>query len=76
MQLQPEQTEQFAGYKSLDARRRYLMMALGSVDEVKLWCCYARDLGYAEAVQADTWQAAYVEVARMLQGLLRRLSEN
>ena len=56
--------------------RRYLTMALGSVEEVKLWCCYARDLGYAEAVQTDHWIAAYTEVARMLQGLLRRLSEN
>jgi four helix bundle protein len=25
--------------------RRFVRMALGSAEEVKLWCCYARDLG-------------------------------
>ena len=29
--------------------RRYVVMALGSADEAKLWCAYARDLGFAEA---------------------------
>jgi four helix bundle protein len=55
--------------------RRYLVMALGSAEEAKLWCCYARDLGFAEAGTAAEWQSACGEIARMLQGLLKRLSD-
>ena len=53
--------------------RRYIVMALGSVEEAKLWCAYARDLGFADAHAAGAWQAAYEEIARMLRGLLRHL---
>ena len=53
--------------------RRYVVMALGSVEEAKLWCVYARDLGYAEPHATASWQSGFEEVARMLQGLLKRL---
>ena len=39
--------------------RRYVVMALGSAEECKLWCRYAQDLGYAEAEQAAKWQARF-----------------
>ena len=51
---------------------RYLVMALGSADETRLWCRYAEDLGYATREQAMTWRKSYEEIARMLQGLLAR----
>jgi four helix bundle protein len=51
---------------------RYLVMALGSADEVRLWCRYAEDLGYTTAEQAQAWRASYAEIARMLQGLIAR----
>ncbi len=54
--------------------RRYVVMALGSVEEAKLWCAYARDLGYAEVPMAGAWISSYEEVARMLQGLRKRLT--
>ena len=54
--------------------RRYVMMALGSADEAKLWCGYARDLGMAEAASAQAWQDECAEIAKMLQGLLKHLS--
>ncbi len=54
--------------------RRYVIMALGSAEEAKLWCLYARDLGYAEPAAAMAWQSGFEEVARMLQGLRKRLS--
>ncbi len=53
---------------------RYLVMALGSADEARLWCRYAEDLGYVTAEQGETWQDAYGQIARMLQGLLSRQS--
>ena len=55
--------------------RRYVIMALGSVEEAKLWCAYARDLGFVEAASAGAWQSSYEEVARMLQGLLKHLGK-
>ena len=51
---------------------RYLVMALGSADETRLWCRYAEDLGYATDEQAAAWCGSYEEIARMLQGLLAR----
>jgi four helix bundle protein len=51
---------------------RYLVMALGSADETRLWCKYAEDLGYAPGDQVAAWRASCQEVARMLQGLLAR----
>ena len=53
---------------------RYVIMALGSTDEGKLWCAYARDLGYAESAVADEWIGKFSEIARMLQGLHKHLS--
>ncbi len=55
--------------------RRYLVMALGSAEEAKLWCCYVRDLGYAEADVTRGWVERWAEIARMLQGLANRLSK-
>ena len=52
--------------------RRYLVMALGSADEARLWCRYAEDLGYAAREQAAQWRQDFEEVARMLQGLIAR----
>ena len=51
---------------------RYLVMALASADETRLWCRYAEDLGYTAAEQAAAWRDAYGGIARMLQGLLAR----
>ena len=56
--------------------RRYVMMALGSADETKLWCAYAKDLGMAEPAEADAWSTEITEIARMLQGLLKHLSDH
>ena len=48
---------------------RYLMMAVASAEEAKLWCKYAADLGYAEIEQAEEWRTELGHVVRMLQGL-------
>ena len=51
---------------------RYLVMALASADEARLWCRYAEDLGYATREQGEAWRDAYGQIAKMLQGLLAR----
>ena len=56
--------------------RRYVIMAIGSADEARLWCRYAADLGYAEPAQTQAWQSEFAEIARMLSGLRNNLSEN
>ena len=52
--------------------RRHVSMALGSVEEAKLWCRYAEDLGYAIANEAEAWRVECVAIARMRHGLLKR----
>jgi four helix bundle protein len=51
---------------------RYLVMALGSADESRLWCRYAEDLGYVAPELGAKWRNEYEQIARMLQGLLAR----
>ncbi len=56
--------------------RRYVRMAIGSADEAKLWCRYAEDLGYVTPDLAEAWRDSLTEIARMLHGLLKHLSDN
>ena len=53
--------------------RRYLVMALASADETRLWCRYAHDLGYVDGARGDGWRDRFHEIARMLQGLIAKL---
>ena len=55
--------------------RRFVMMALGSADEMQVWAMYCRDLGYIETSMADRWRGEYREIARMLTGLHRGNSD-
>ena len=55
--------------------RRFLMMATGSADEMQVWTLYARDIGYIGTDLAERWQSEYREIARMLQGLSRGVSD-
>ena len=54
---------------------RFLMMAIGSADEMQVWSLYCRDLGYIDKDVAERWQGEYREIARMLQGLSRTSSD-
>ena len=53
--------------------RRYVVMALGSLEETKLWLQYAIDLAYLDAARAQAWQQEYAEIGRMLGGLHKHL---
>ncbi len=50
--------------------RRFLTIAVGSSDEMKVWLDYSRDLGYLEPTTANRWQLEYTEISRMLHGLM------
>ena len=56
--------------------RRFLIMALGSADEMQVWTIYCRDLGYIGPDVAERWQGEYREIARMLWGLRRGSSDH
>src|SRR5579864_3194912 len=51
--------------------RRFVMMALGSADEMQVWVLYCRDLGYIDGDVAGRWRGEYQEIARMLTALHR-----
>ena len=51
--------------------RRFVMMAIGSSDEMRVWIRYAYDLGYIDEATWREWRDAYHEVSRMLEGLLK-----
>ena len=56
--------------------RRFLIMAIGSADEMQVWVFYCRDLGYVASEVAERWRGEYREIARMLSGLHASSSDN
>ena len=56
--------------------RRYLMMAMGSADEMRVWCRYCFDLGYVDEDIWRQWRDEYHETAKMLQGLVQKSGKN
>jgi four helix bundle protein len=53
--------------------RRFVVMAMGSADEMRVWSRYGHDLGYIDEPTWRRWSDEYHEIARMLAGLLRSL---
>jgi len=51
--------------------KRFLLMAIGSCEEVQVWIRYCKDLGYIDDHAFAAWYSGYKEVAKMLRGLHR-----
>ena len=49
--------------------KRFLWMAIGSCDEMRVWVRYALDLGYVEEAEWRRWRDEYQSIVRMLQSL-------
>ena len=49
--------------------RRFLQMAIGSADEMRVWLRYCLDLGYIDEPTWSRWRDEYQAIARMLTGL-------
>ena len=49
---------------------RFLMMALGSADEMRVWCRYCLDLGLIDETCWQSWRDEYQAIAKMLQALI------
>ena len=50
--------------------KRFLRIALGSADEMRVWLRYCLDLGYIDEATWTSWRGESNEIAKMLQGLL------
>jgi four helix bundle protein len=55
--------------------RRFLVMAMGSADEMRVWCRYCLDLGYIDEATWRHWRQEYQGIAKMLQGLIRSVQQ-
>ncbi len=51
--------------------KRFLHIAMGSSDEMRVWARYCLDLGYIDEPTWQHWRDEYQEVSKMLQGLAR-----
>ena len=49
--------------------RRFLQLAVGSSDEMRVWVRYALDLGYIDEAVWRRWRDEYQMISRMLQSL-------
>ena len=49
--------------------RRFLRMAVGSSDEMRVWCRYCLDLGYIDESTWRRWRDEYQDISKMLWGL-------
>lgn len=49
--------------------KRFLSMAIGSANEMQVWCDFAKDLGYLGADKHATYNQEYKELASMMYSL-------
>src|SRR5208282_3272507 len=56
--------------------KRYLLIAIGSADEMQVWLRYCSDLEYIDQKNCAQWRNEYRQIARMLQGLYTTLSSS
>ena len=49
--------------------KRYIAMAIGSADEIRLWLSYSGDLSYLEGTTVKSYRDEYQTIAKMLSGL-------
>ena len=65
-----KQRQSYAEYK------RFLVIAIGSADEMRVWCRYCFDLGYIQESIWKQWRDEYHAIAKMLQGLVSNLTSS
>lgn len=55
--------------------RRFLLIALGSSDEMRVWLRYTLDLGYLDKSIWQKWRDEYQAISKMLQSLCSQISK-
>ena len=65
--------EGYAKRNSQAEFNRYIRMAIGSADEMRVWLRYCFDLKYINKQNWNFWKDEYIEIAKMLNGLSRSI---
>ncbi len=55
--------------------RRFILMAIGSSDEMRVWIRYCFDLGYIDETTWQAWRDEYQEISKMLEGLAKAVGK-
>ena len=55
--------------------RRFLRIAMGSADEMRVWSRYCFDLSYIEEETWRRWRDEHHAIAKMIQGLHRKTGQ-
>jgi len=55
--------------------RNFIMMSLGSSDEMQIWVRYCKDLGYLTEDQTKGFAQEYQEISKMLKSLYNYISQ-
>lgn len=67
--------EGFAKQKSSKSEfKRFLMMALGSANEMLVWIRYCKELGYISPELYQAWYAEYSSVCKMINSFHERVA--
>ena len=64
--------EGYGKRSSVNEFKRFLSMAIGSCDEMKVLIDFCKDLGFIEVSEHEHLKGAYNEVGRMLNGLSKK----
>ncbi len=63
-------------HKSQPEFRRFLLMAVGSAEEMQVWIDFAGDLGYVEPQNAATWLEEYIIMCKQINKLISAVENN
>ena len=55
--------------------KRFILISIGSADEMRVWSRYCLDLKYIDEEQWKHWRDEYEAIAKMLQGLGNSLDQ-
>ena len=55
--------------------RRFILIAIGSSDEMRVWLRYCFDLGYIDEETWKVWRGEYHEISKMLDGLAKAVGK-
>ena len=67
--------EGYAKRSSQEEFRRFLMMAIGSANEMSVLLDYSKDLGYIPASQYEQASKEYTEIGKMLNAMIKTIEQ-
>ncbi|HTK84692.1 MAG TPA: four helix bundle protein [Patescibacteria group bacterium] len=62
-------------HKSSAEFKRFVLMAIGSSEEMRVWSSFCKDLGYTDEQTSAKWSDEYNQISKMLNGLMNKWRE-